>query len=321
MTESTPVLRPATLDDAGRVADLETARLPDDPRDGAMIAFWWTNQRAGERSIRLVAERGGAINFFVAAGHEIWEEAAHRFGWVRVSLHPDSWSDATFRHGIDAAESWQRAEGTRTAVARVREDRTGELAALTEIGYREVRRQRHWELDLVGRRDQLLAMADHSRAEMGKLGINMTTVDQYREPDVLRKVYELDIEATNDNPTTVPHAVPTYEEWLEHYFDNPGIRKDRFWIARMGDAIVGMSLIEYPPGRGVPATEFTGTSPRMRGRGIARALKYETVAQAIALGAKRLRTDNDSENAPILHINAEMGYQPMTPYLELHREL
>jgi GNAT superfamily N-acetyltransferase len=93
------------------------------------------------------------------------------------------------------------------------------------------------------------------------------------------------------------------------------------WIARDGDQVVGMSIIGYPPRRGVPWTSFTCTARSVRGRGIARALKYETVAQAIALGAKQVETANDAENAPILHLNEEMGYQPVTPLLELHREL
>jgi len=96
---------------------------------------------------------------------------------------------------------------------------------------------------------------------------------------------------------------------------------DRFWIAKQGDEVVGMSLVSFPPERGVPSTEFTGTSPQHRGRGIGRALKYETVAQAIELGATRIRTDNDSANAPILHLNEEMGYQPIKAYIELHREI
>ena len=54
---------------------------------------------------------------------------------------------------------------------------------------------------------------------------------------------------------------------------------------------------------------------------MARALKYETLAQAIALGAQRVRTSNDGENAPILHLNTEMGYAPLDPVIELHREL
>ena len=119
----------------------------------------------------------------------------------------------------------------------------------------------------------------------------------------------------------MPHRIPRFEEWWRIYHENPGVRLDRFWIARLGGEVVGMSLIQYPPVRGVPTTVFTGTSPRHRGLGIARALKYETIAQAISLGASRVRTDNDFENAPILHINAEMGYLPRTPWIELHRDL
>jgi len=71
----------------------------------------------------------------------------------------------------------------------------------------------------------------------------------------------------------------------------------------------------------VPWTAFTTTARSVRGRGIARALKYETIAQAIGLGVERIRTQNDGDNAPILHINAQMGYEPIDPVLELHREL
>ncbi len=113
----------------------------------------------------------------------------------------------------------------------------------------------------------------------------------------------------------------SYDEWKHMWFDNPGIRRDRFWIAHEGDSVVGMSAIEYPPTRGFPWTAFTATSPSVRRRGIARALKYETVAQAIAVGVERIRTVNDGENAPILHVNAEMGYAPMTPVVEFHRTL
>jgi len=36
---------------------------------------------------------------------------------------------------------------------------------------------------------------------------------------------------------------------------------------------------------------------------------------------ERIRTQNDGENAPILHLNAQLGYVPIDPVLELHREL
>jgi GNAT superfamily N-acetyltransferase len=73
--------------------------------------------------------------------------------------------------------------------------------------------------------------------------------------------------------------------------------------------------------RGLPWTFYTGTSKAVRGRGIARALKYETVAQAIDLGFERIRTNNDAANGPILRLNEQMGYRLVRPLIELHREL
>jgi GNAT superfamily N-acetyltransferase len=314
-------LRPATIDDAALVANLETARTPDDPHDGAMVAFWWTHEPGVEKYVRLAAERDGAIQLLIEANHNRWEADAPRFGWARVSLHPAEWTERVYRGAMDIAESWLRSAGCEVSVANVREDFDKELAVLEAMGYREVRRQRYWELDLVAHRDQLLAAAEQCRADMRRQGISLLTLDLDPDPGALKSVYELDLKTSEDIPTTVPLPVPTYEEWVAMYFENPGILKGRFWVARMGDSIVGMSLIEYPPGRGVPSTEYTAVSRSVRGRGIGRALKYETVAQAIALGATRLRTDNDAENAPILRINAEMGYRPTTPHIELHRHL
>ena len=71
----------------------------------------------------------------------------------------------------------------------------------------------------------------------------------------------------------------------------------------------------------MPWTAYTGTSRSVRGRGIARALKYESIGQAIELGMDRVRTNNDADNPPILRINAEMGYRLVSPVIELHREL
>ena len=74
--------------------------------------------------------------------------------------------------------------------------------------------------------------------------------------------------------------------WLR----SPSMREDRFWIARIGDEIVGASVLGYPPVRGIVGTEWTATARSVRGRGIARALKCETLMQAIALGVDRVRT-------------------------------
>jgi GNAT superfamily N-acetyltransferase len=314
-------LRPATLDDAAMVADLETARNPDDPRDPVMLRFWWSTRSPDDKAQELISERDGAAIAFVGAGHEPWENKPKRFGWVRVSLHPEAWTALRFQQALGLAEEWLRDAGGAIAVARRYLNQADEIRELERRGYREVRRQKHQHLDLVEHRKTLLAAAEHSRVQMKAQGVTLLTLDRDHDPERLTKLYELTMATWQDIPTTVPMHLPPYDQWLRIFFDNPSFREDRLWIARAGDAIVGLSLIGYPPIRGVPWTNYTATSKEVRGRGIARALKHESLAQAIALGIERVGTTNDGENAPILHLNIELGYRPATPEIELHREL
>src|SRR5207253_10683638 len=102
---------------------------------------------------------------------------------------------------------------------------------------------------------------------------------------------------------------------------SPAIRVARYWDARDEDAIVGTSFLDCPVVREIPWTAYTGTARRGRGRGIARALKYESMGQAIDAGYTRVRTNNDTDSPPILRINAEMGYRLIAPVIELHRSI
>ena len=147
------------------------------------------------------------------------------------------------------------------------------------------------------------------------------TLSDDRDPAKYRKLYEMMIESEKDIPTTVPWRELTFDEWRRFWFDNPAIRVDRYWVARDGDAIVGTSVLDCPVVRGIPWTAYTGTARRVRGRGIARALKYESMGQAIDAGYTRVRTNNDADNPPILRINAEMGYRLIAPVIELHRSI
>lgn len=289
-------LREASIDDLMAIVDIATAHDPDDPTDPVMLRFRWESMPEGERAVRMLAQMSGSNVGYFAAGHEPWAEEEPHFGWIRSVLLPEHWTEGRFLQLVDAAEDWQRAEGTTTTVARPRERFGAQIALYERLGYRRVRRQKNWELDLVARRVQLLKAADRSRARMKDLGIEMLTLD--RAPDVFEKIYELTTESEQDIPTSMPIRVLPFDDWRRLWFDEPGIREDRVWIARDGDAIVGISMIGFPPIRGVPSTAYTGTARSVRGRGVARALKYETVAQAIELGATRIRTSNDARTRP-----------------------
>jgi GNAT superfamily N-acetyltransferase len=314
-------LRPATLDDVGIVADLEASRDPEDPRDPDMLRYWWTSLSSDEVVMRLVAVSESAAVAFLGTGHRRWDDTPERFGWLRPILSEEQWSDSAYLNLVGRAERWLRQEGAAVAWVRSREDRHRELDALGRAGYREVRRQTISELDLVAHRGPLLEAAAKFRRRMQDQGVEMLTFSDDKDPDRMAKLHAMMVAAEQDIPTTVPIPQQPFDEWKRATFDNPATRLDRFWIAREGDRIVGLSFLDYPPIRGLPWTSFTATSQEVRGRGIARALKYESIAQAIHLGHQRIRTSNDGANAPMLHINQEMGYRLIVPIVELHREV
>lgn len=301
-------LRPATIDDAAAVADIDTALFPDDPQDPKLERHWWTMLDPTEVIERRMALHAGAIAGYTFRRHPAWEKMPERFGRIGAELHPSLRSperiDALYAHLEEAS----RADGTKKVTSWAWEDDALRTGALIARGFREERRERFWELDLVAGRERITKMAAESRARMQHAGIRMLTLSEETDPRKFEKLKRMSDEAEADVPTTVPH-VPLRMDQFMKWFASPALRPDRIWIARDGDDIVGISMLAYPPVRGFVATDWTGMARKARGRGIARALKCETLMQAIALGVDRVRTDNDSTNAPILHINETMGYK------------
>src|SRR5438552_17087416 len=96
-------LRRATLDDAGLVADLETLRNPDEPRDPVLLRHWWLMTEELQKCIRCIDVREGRAIAYVSASHELWHQAEPRFGVVRPALHPDGWSAARYADLVHGA--------------------------------------------------------------------------------------------------------------------------------------------------------------------------------------------------------------------------
>ena len=299
--------RPATVDDANFAADLMTAVAPRSPWDPVSLRYWWSHPDEFMESARFIVLRGGRPVGFTQIDHARWDVQPQRYASIRGDLIPTERGRDSLSALLGAMEEHAVADGARILRASANEDDPLRIKAIVGRGYREDRRQKRWELDLVANRRLLLEMTRQSRARMRKAGVEIVTLAQDHDPDAIKKVWLLSEEAGDDVPTTeprVPEAMAAYERWV----DAPEIHRDRFWIAVVGNDIVGLSVLGYPPVRGVVNTEWTATARSVRGRGIARALKCETLAQAIALGVDRVHTGNDAANDPILHINETMGY-------------
>jgi RimJ/RimL family protein N-acetyltransferase len=75
--------------------------------------------------------------------------------------------------------------------------------------------------------------------------------------------------------------------------------------------------VDLDSGRAI--NSFTGTLPTHRGRGLARAAKQASLVWAAAHGITAVWTHNDEQNAPMLAVNARLGYRPAARLVEYTR--
>jgi len=313
-------LRPATLDDAPTAADIETEANPEDPEDPEMLRHWWSLSAPDDVVERQLGWLDGRAVGYLRFEHRPWSKMPERFADLQAELRPAANTPARLNALFAHLEERARSDEARKVTASAWEWNTERIRLLEERGYREERRERYWELDLVAGRERITAMAAESRVRMAREGVRLLTLAEDDDPAKWEKLKRMSDEAESDVPTTVPWVQIDMDEFME-WFESPALHKDRIWIAREGDDIVGISQLTYPPVRGPVATDWTGMARKARGRGVARALKCETLMQAIALGVDKVRTDNDSTNAPILHINETMGYVRRPDQLQLLKEL
>jgi len=308
--------RPATLDDVAWCTRLQTARDPSDPANEEQLRHSWQFNDPERTDDRWIIEEGGAPIGYASFGHPAWSKSPVRGARLLAWFPRDATGPERLGRAFDLLEPYAINDGTLVLMAGSLEGFDDEYDALVAHGYTEERRSKSWELDLAANREQLEAMTAASRDRMRDERIEITTIDRIADPDTWRKLHEMCEASIQDIPTTVPHAPESFESFMK-WTSSPGHHADRLWVARQGQAIVGMSVLDYPPGVGNVWTDYTGTARSIRGRGVARALKCETVVQAIALGVTHVRTNNDGENKPIIHLNEEMGYGRIPGWIQL----
>ncbi|MCW2927246.1 MAG: GCN5-related N-acetyltransferase, partial [Thermoleophilia bacterium] len=115
-----------------------------------------------------------------------------------------------------------------------------------------------------------------------------------------------------DVPGDEPVAVMSFDSWLRER-TAPWARDEACFLAVTDrDDVVGFADIEQWELPGDVAWHgYTAVRAAWRGRGLAGALKLQTIAWARAAGVRELRTENEASNAAMRHINARLGYVPI----------
>ncbi|HEV8639231.1 MAG TPA: GNAT family N-acetyltransferase [Chloroflexota bacterium] len=189
-------------------------------------------------------------------------------------------------------------------------------------GFRE--RDRAWELvldrgafDPSALPDPVVALAGH--------GVALTTLaaEGPGDPAVLRRVWALHNASRRDQPPAEEHAEPiAFDAWVASMAVTPEVPPDGFFLAKTGDAYVGMTTLErrQAPPDGL-RSGYTGVLPNHRGRGVARALKLAAIARARAQGHSVLTTGQHADNAAMLRVNELLGYRKAAARVRFAKEL
>lgn len=122
-----------------------------------------------------------------------------------------------------------------------------------------------------------------------------------------RRYYDADCLAAIDIPGE--DHVESWEEYYAENFGSEGYRPEGAYLASHQNEIVGVAHVWLDSEHDRMINAFTGVIPEYRGRGIATALKVNTILHAREVGVSEILTQNDSENEPMLAINRKLGYQ------------
>ncbi|MFF3851896.1 GNAT family N-acetyltransferase [Micromonospora sp. NPDC002575] len=133
------------------------------------------------------------------------------------------------------------------------------------------------------------------------------------------QLYRAVCAAAADEPGDVPVDAMSYQSFRYEIWDNLGLDRQASTVAMTDGAVVAFSLVKRDGDR--MWSDYTGTVPQHRGRGLARLVKTTALHRAAASGVRVAYTSNDAANGPMLAINRGLGYRPVTSQWSCLREL
>lgn len=148
-------------------------------------------------------------------------------------------------------------------------------------------------------------------------GIEIRPASELDSPDFRRAWHELFLIVRQDTPRSAPPTHLPFEQFSALVLDDPSLLWEGSMIAMAGTHPIGFSGLFKHIREGELDQWLTAVLAAYRGQGIAKALKAAGLRWALANGYHRIRTDNDSRNAPMLAINDSLGFERLPSIVTL----
>jgi GNAT superfamily N-acetyltransferase len=270
---------------------------------------------------RILAEEDGRIVGAVDVAHRPSRFHPDRYSfdlWVLPDRRRQGHGSALY----EAAVALLRERNALAATAGVKESMTDGVEFTKKRGWVEVKRD--WESRLVVAGfdfDRFAGALERVTAQ----GIRISTYadELARDADTPRQAFELTDLVRRDVPAIDAPSDITFEEWQKDWTAVPAFLPEAFFVAIDSEGRwLGVSDLQ----RSIADPSFiwqglTGVRREARGKGIAMALKLETVHYAQRLGVDHIKTWNDQNNRPMLAINEAMGFVRQPAWLGLELRL
>ncbi|WP_327346744.1 GNAT family N-acetyltransferase [Streptomyces europaeiscabiei] len=257
---------------------------------------------------QLVAEADGEVIGTVQTGIAD-DSPVPGQGYLNVYVHPDHLRRGAGGLLVRAAEERLTAVGAKRLLSWVL-DAPENRAFAERRGYAPSRSAHFLRLDLAhGTLPPLRTPPD---------GVELRTAADFADDP--RPLFDLDAEASADEPGDLDAEFDDYELWLAETFRHPLLDHALSTVVVVDGTPAAFTAVRTD-GRDRYFTGMTGTARAFRGRGLAKLAKNDSLRRARAAGYTEAFTGNDTDNGPMLAVNKWFGYEVCATEVRYVREL